>query len=45
VVTNTVILSERAKACKKISQLSVSRVFGEAIRRIYNADSLSSLFV
>jgi ribose-phosphate pyrophosphokinase len=45
VVTNTVILSDRAKACKKISQLSVSRVFGEAIRRIYNADSLSSLFV
>ena len=45
VVTNTVILSDRAKACKKISQLSVSRVFGEAIRRIYHADSLSSLFV
>jgi ribose-phosphate pyrophosphokinase len=45
VVTNTVTLSERAKACKKISQLSVSRVFGEAIRRIYHADSLSSLFV
>jgi ribose-phosphate pyrophosphokinase len=45
VVTNTVTLSERARACKKISQLSVARVFGEAIRRIYNADSLSSLFV
>ena len=45
VVTNTVILSDRAKACKKINQLSVSRVFGEAIRRIYHADSLSSLFV
>ena len=45
VVTNTVTLSERARACKKISQLSVSQVFGEAIRRIYNADSLSSLFV
>ena len=45
VVTNTVTLSDRALACKKITQLSVARVFGEAIRRIYNADSLSSLFV
>jgi ribose-phosphate pyrophosphokinase len=45
VVTNTITLTERARACKKISQLSVSRVFGEAIKRIYNADSLSSLFV
>jgi ribose-phosphate pyrophosphokinase len=45
VVTNTIQLAERARACKKINQLSVGRVFGEAIRRIYHADSLSSLFV
>jgi ribose-phosphate pyrophosphokinase len=45
VVTNTVPLSDKARACKKISQLSVARIFGEAIRRIYSADSLSSLFV
>jgi len=45
IVCNTIPLTEKAKACKKISQLSVARVFGEAIRRIYNADSLSSLFV
>jgi ribose-phosphate pyrophosphokinase len=45
VVTNTVQLSPAAKACKKVTQLSVSRIFGEAIRRIYTAESLSSLFV
>jgi ribose-phosphate pyrophosphokinase len=45
VVTNTVALRENALACKKIQQLSVAKIFGEAIRRIHSADSLSSLFV
>jgi len=45
VVTNTIPLSPAARDCKKIVQLSVGRIFGEAIRRIYCADSLSSLFV
>ncbi|HEY2027585.1 MAG TPA: ribose-phosphate pyrophosphokinase [Myxococcales bacterium] len=45
VVTNTVPLRDNAKACSKIQQLSVARIFGEAIRRIHSADSLSSLFV
>jgi ribose-phosphate pyrophosphokinase len=45
VVTNTIPLSPAARDCKKIVQLSVGRIFGEAIRRIYSADSLSSLFV
>jgi ribose-phosphate pyrophosphokinase len=45
VVTNTIPLSSAARDCKKITQLSVGRIFGEAIRRIYSADSLSSLFV
>jgi len=45
VVTNTIPLSPDARDCKKIVQLSVGRIFGEAIRRIYCADSLSSLFV
>ena len=45
VVTNTCPLSPAARASKKITQLSVSQIFGEAIRRIYQADSLSSLFV
>ena len=45
VVTNTVALREDAISCKKIQQLSVAKIFGEAIRRIHSADSLSSLFV
>lgn len=45
IVTNTVALQANARACKKITQLSVARIFGEAIRRIHQADSLSSLFV
>jgi ribose-phosphate pyrophosphokinase len=45
VVTNTVQLRENAIACRKITQLSVAKIFGEAIRRIHSADSLSSLFV
>ena len=45
VVTNTVALRDNALACKKVQQLSVAKIFGEAIHRIYSADSLSSLFV
>jgi ribose-phosphate pyrophosphokinase len=45
VVTNTIPLSAAARESKKISQLSVGKIFGEAIRRIHEADSLSSLFV
>jgi ribose-phosphate pyrophosphokinase len=45
VVTNTVQLRENALTCRKITQLSVAKIFGEAIRRIHSADSLSSLFV
>ena len=45
VVTNTIPLSPAARASKKITQLSVAQIFGEAVRRIHNADSLSSLFV
>ncbi|OLD46071.1 MAG: phosphoribosylpyrophosphate synthetase, partial [Chloroflexi bacterium 13_1_40CM_2_68_14] len=45
VVTNTIPLRENALACRKITQLSVAKIFGEAIRRIHSGDSLSSLFV
>src|SRR6267142_2374820 len=45
VVTNTVELRDNARNCPKIQQLSVAKIFGEAIRRIHSADSLSSLFV
>ena len=45
VVTNTIPLRENALGCKKITQLTTAKIFGEAIRRIHSADSLSSLFV
>ena len=45
VVTNTIPLSEKAKKLEKIKVLSVSNLLGEAIRRIHNDDSVSSLFV
>ncbi len=45
VVTNSFPLSEEARACKKIRVLSIARLLGEAIRRIHNSDSVSSLFV
>jgi ribose-phosphate pyrophosphokinase len=45
IVTDTIQLSDRAKNCKKIKVLSVSGVLGEAVRRIYYNDSVSSLFI
>jgi ribose-phosphate pyrophosphokinase len=44
-VTNTIPLTEKAKACSKIQVLSVAELFGEAIRRINEGSSVSSLFV
>ena len=45
VVTNTIPLRENARECEKIKVLSVSSLLAEAIRRIHNEDSVSSLFV
>jgi ribose-phosphate pyrophosphokinase len=45
IVTNTVPLGSEAKACKKIKVLSVAHLIGEAIRRTYEEESISSLFV
>jgi len=45
VVTDTILLREDAKSCKKITALSVSKLLGEAIKRIHNNDSVSSLFI
>ena len=44
VVTDTIPLSDKAKMCTKIKQLSVGRLLGEAIKRIHSSDSISSLF-
>ena len=45
VVSDTVPLSRTAKECTKIRQVGTERLFGEALARIYRAESLSSLFV
>ena len=45
IVTDTIPLSDLAKNCKKIKVLSVSGILGEAVRRIYYNDSVSSLFI
>jgi len=45
VVTDTIALSEDARACSKIRQLSVSELLAETIRRISDAESVSSLYV
>ncbi len=45
IVTDTIPLHERAKACSRIKILSVSGLLSEAVRRIYYNDSVSSLFI
>jgi len=45
VVTDTIPLSETAKACTKIRQLSVAELLAETIRRIAYGESVSSLYV
>ena len=45
VVTNSIPLSEEAKVCRKIRQISISGLLAESIRRIATGDSVSSLFV
>ncbi|MBM4323516.1 MAG: ribose-phosphate pyrophosphokinase [Deltaproteobacteria bacterium] len=45
IVTNTIPLREEAKACPKIKILSVSGLLADAIRRIYEDESVSCLFV
>jgi ribose-phosphate pyrophosphokinase len=44
VVTNTIPLSDEARSCSKIRQLSVAFLFAETIRRISDGESVTSLF-
>jgi ribose-phosphate pyrophosphokinase len=45
IVTDTIPLSEKAQVCSKIKVLSISGPLAEAIRRIHEDESVSSLFV
>ncbi|MBI3601052.1 MAG: ribose-phosphate pyrophosphokinase [Nitrospinae bacterium] len=44
IASNTIQLNDKQKACDKIKVLSVSKLLGEAIKRIHTATSVSSLF-
>ena len=45
VITNSIPLSDEARATEKFKVVSVARLLAEAIRRIHHSDSVSSLFV
>jgi ribose-phosphate pyrophosphokinase len=45
IVSNTVPLSPAGQKCSKIRVRSVSRLLGEAVKRIHHGDSISSLFI
>ena len=45
VVTDTIPLTEQARACPVIRQLSIAEIVGESINRINSGQSLSSMFV
>lgn len=45
VVTDTIPLSEAARACGRIRQLSVAELLAETIRRVAYGESVSSLYV
>ncbi|MCG7962852.1 MAG: ribose-phosphate diphosphokinase, partial [Candidatus Thiodiazotropha taylori] len=45
VVTNTIPLSEEAKQCEVIRQVSIAELLAETMRRISNEESVSSLFI
>jgi ribose-phosphate pyrophosphokinase len=45
IVTDTIPLHDGARACDRIHVVSIANLLGEAIRRITNEESVSSLFV
>jgi ribose-phosphate pyrophosphokinase len=44
IVSNTIPLNAVSQGCRKIVTISVAEIFGEAIRRIHDGNSVSSLF-
>jgi len=45
IVTNTIPLDSKKERCKKLTVLSIASLLGEAIKRIHEESSISSLFV
>ncbi len=45
IVTNTIPLDSKKEQCRKLTVLSVASLLGEAIKRIHEESSISSLFV
>jgi ribose-phosphate pyrophosphokinase len=44
IVTNTIPMEDKQSLCKKLTVLSVASILGEAIKRIHEESSVSSLF-
>jgi ribose-phosphate pyrophosphokinase len=44
VVTDTIPLSQEAKDCVKIRQLTMANLLAEAVRRVCNEESISAMF-
>ena len=44
IVSDSIPLRDEAKKCRKIQVVSTAKVLGEAVRRIHNSESVSSLF-
>ncbi|MGB5397496.1 MAG: ribose-phosphate diphosphokinase, partial [Gammaproteobacteria bacterium] len=45
VVTDTIPLSEEAKTCSRIRQVSISTMLAETIRRIHYEESVSEMYI
>ncbi|MFH0932957.1 MAG: ribose-phosphate pyrophosphokinase [Nitrospirota bacterium] len=45
IVTNTIPFDSKKEQCKKLTVLNIAPLLGEAIKRIYEESSISSLFV
>jgi len=45
IVTNTIPMDENQQKCRKLTVLSVAALLGEAIKRIHEESSVSSLFI
>jgi len=45
IVTNTIPLNSKTEKCGKLTVLSIAGLLGEAIKRIHEETTLSTLFV